>query len=171
MSVEEIEPIEETEEIEEVEEIEEIVPVQEVQKVEKVKKRVYNLTDQQKEERLKHLEKGRAKLKEQREKKNNIKNDYKQTKKLEEELKLKKLEEETKLTKQKISVEKEVNNYELQRKIKELENKIKSIVKVKEDEKVASKINQEFSKQNELLQIDEKEKQLRELANMYWNIR
>ena len=69
-----------------------------VQKVEKVKKRVYNLTDQQKEERLKYLEKGRAKLKEQREKKNNIKNDYKQTKKLEEELKLKKLEEETNLT-------------------------------------------------------------------------
>ena len=112
-----------------------------------------------------------AKLKEQREKKNNIKNDYKQTKKLEEELKLKKLEEETKLTKQKISVEKEVNNYELQRKIKELENKIKSIVKVKEDEKVASKINQEFTKTNEVLQKnDEKERHLRELANMYWGI-
>ena len=51
------------------------------------------------------------------------------------------------------------------------ENKIKSIVKVKEDEKVASKINQEFTKTNEVLQKnDEKERHLRELANMFWGV-
>jgi len=109
-------------------------------------KRVYNLTEEQKQLRLDNLKKGREILRQRK----LIRDEYLKSKKEETEQHYNLMKEKTKIHKEKVKATNEIGSYELQKEMNELKKKLASLeagqIFQKKEDIVKENLNRNFEK-------------------------